>query len=57
MVTQPETPQDEQSSPLEQMLFEIKKVIVGQEAMLERIVVALLSRLFPRSRLARPAAS
>src|SRR5688572_24208820 len=26
------------------MLFEIKKVIVGQEALLERIVVALLSR-------------
>ena len=44
MVTQPETPQDEQPSPLEQMLFEIKKVIVGQEALLERIVVALLSR-------------
>jgi MoxR-like ATPase len=44
MVTQPETPQDEQPSPLEQMLFEIKKVIVGQEGLLERIVVALLSR-------------
>jgi len=44
MVTQPETPQEEQPSPLEQMLFEIKKVIVGQEALLERIVVALLSR-------------
>jgi len=34
----------EPGSPLEQMLFEIKKVIVGQEALLERIVVALLSR-------------
>jgi MoxR-like ATPase len=44
MTTQPEAPQDEQTSPLEQMLFEIKKVIVGQEALLERIVVALLSR-------------
>jgi MoxR-like ATPase len=44
MVTQPEMPQDEPASPLEQMLFEIKKVIVGQEALLERIVVALLSR-------------
>ena len=32
------------STPLEQMLFEVKKVIVGQEALLERIVVALLSR-------------
>ncbi len=31
-------------TPLEQMLFEVKKVIVGQEALLERIVVALLSR-------------
>jgi MoxR-like ATPase len=44
MVTQSETPQEEQPSPLEQMLFEIKKVIVGQEPLLERIVVALLSR-------------
>ena len=44
MVTQPETPQDEQPAALEQMLFEIKKVIVGQEALLERIVVALLAR-------------
>jgi MoxR-like ATPase len=31
-------------TPLEQMLFEVKKVIVGQEALLERIVVALLAR-------------
>jgi MoxR-like ATPase len=31
-------------TPLEQMLFEVKKVIVGQETLLERIVVALLSR-------------
>ena len=29
---------------LEQMLFEVKKVIVGQEALLERIVVGLLAR-------------
>jgi MoxR-like ATPase len=36
--------EQEQDSPLEQMLFEIKKVIVGQEALLERIVVALLAR-------------
>src|SRR4051795_2600003 len=43
MVTQPETT-EEQPSQLEQMLFEIKKVIVGQEGLLERIVVALLSR-------------
>ena len=43
MVTQSET-QEEQPSALEQMLFEVKKVIVGQETLLERIVVALLSR-------------
>jgi MoxR-like ATPase len=34
----------EPTTPLEQMLFEVKKVIVGQEALLERIVVALLAR-------------
>jgi len=39
-----ETDHQEPGSPLEQMLFEIKKVIVGQEALLERIVVALLAR-------------
>jgi MoxR-like ATPase len=39
-----QTNEDPQGTPLEQMLFEIKKVIVGQEALLERIVVALLSR-------------
>jgi MoxR-like ATPase len=44
MVNQPETTTPEPATPLEQMLFEIKKVIVGQEALLERIVVALLSR-------------
>src|SRR3990172_169830 len=31
-----------EGTPLEQMLFEVKKTIVGQEALLERIVVALL---------------
>jgi MoxR-like ATPase len=29
---------------MEQMLFEVKKVIVGQEALLERVLVALLAR-------------
>src|SRR5262252_4418934 len=43
MVTQSEAP-EEQPTQLEQMLFEIKKIIVGQEGLLERIVVALLSR-------------
>jgi MoxR-like ATPase len=44
MVVQPETQEQVPSTPLEQMLFEIKKVIVGQEALLERMVVALLAR-------------
>jgi MoxR-like ATPase len=44
MVGQSQTPEKEPTTPLEQMLFEIKKVIVGQELLLERIVVALLSR-------------
>jgi MoxR-like ATPase len=43
LMLNPNEPQ-EPASPLEQMLFEIKKVIVGQEALLERIVVALLAR-------------
>jgi MoxR-like ATPase len=30
--------------PLEQVLFEVKKVIVGQDALLERLIVALLAR-------------
>lgn len=34
----------EPASPIEQVLFEIKKVIVGQEYLLERLLVALLSR-------------
>jgi MoxR-like ATPase len=34
----------EPSSPIEQVLFEIKKVIVGQEQLLERLLVALLAR-------------
>jgi MoxR-like ATPase len=34
----------EPASPVEQVLFEVKKVIVGQEALLERLLVALLAR-------------
>jgi MoxR-like ATPase len=34
----------EPTTPAEHMLFEIKKVIVGQEHLLERLLVALLSR-------------
>src|SRR5437764_5524976 len=30
--------------PMEQVLYEIKKVIVGQDQLLERLVIALLAR-------------
>ena len=30
--------------PMERMLYEIKKVIVGQDHLLERLIVALLAR-------------
>src|SRR5262245_58896362 len=32
------------STPVEQVLYEVKKTIVGQDALLERLLVALLSR-------------
>jgi len=44
MVSHSEKQEQEPTTPLEQMLFEVKKVIVGQETLLERIVVALLAR-------------
>jgi MoxR-like ATPase len=44
MVSHSDATEKEPTTPLEQMLFEIKKVIVGQEELLERIVVALLAR-------------
>jgi MoxR-like ATPase len=31
-------------SPMERVLYEVKKVIVGQDMLLERLVVALLAR-------------
>jgi MoxR-like ATPase len=37
-------PQRTLDASLEQVLFEVKRVIVGQDALLERMVVALLSR-------------
>src|SRR4051794_18537539 len=50
---QPEVPLDDHKSPVaefaearsvfEATMFEIKRVIVGQEAMLERVMVALLA--------------
>ena len=44
MTVETETQTHEPSSPIEQVLFEIKRVIVGQDALLERMLVALLSR-------------
>ena len=32
------------SVPMERLLFEVKKVIVGQDPLLERMIVALLAR-------------
>ena len=37
-------PQPTLDASLEQILYEVKRVIVGQDALLERMVVALLSR-------------
>jgi MoxR-like ATPase len=34
----------EQATPMERVLYEVKKVIVGQDHLLERLVVALLAR-------------
>src|SRR5438045_4136342 len=34
----------EAAAPLERLLFEMKKVIVGQDRLLERVIVALLAR-------------
>jgi MoxR-like ATPase len=42
MQTPPETAA--RQSPVEQVLYEVKKTIVGQDALLERLLVALLSR-------------
>lgn len=39
-----ESPSRQAAAELEQVLFEIKKVIVGQEHMVERLMVALLAR-------------
>jgi len=34
----------ENRKPMERVLYEVKKVIVGQDHLLERLVVALLAR-------------
>jgi MoxR-like ATPase len=44
MTVETETPTQEPASPIEQVLFEIKRVIVGQDVLLERMLVALLAR-------------
>jgi MoxR-like ATPase len=41
-ITQPQAA--EPSTPMERVLYEIKKVVVGQDALLERVLVALLAR-------------
>jgi MoxR-like ATPase len=38
------TPHPNNDKPMEQVLFEVKKVIVGQDILLERLIVALLAR-------------
>lgn len=42
--SQPAPPAAAADKPMEQLLYEVKKVIVGQDALLERLVVALLAR-------------
>jgi len=34
----------ENAKPMERVLYEVKKIIVGQDHLLERLVVALLAR-------------
>ena len=43
-MTKETTTIQEPTSPIEQVMFEIKKVIVGQDQLIERMLVALLSR-------------
>ena len=44
MDTAPDNGQLATASPVEQVLYEVKKTIVGQDLLLERLLVALLSR-------------
>lgn len=37
-------PPDKNDKPMEQVLYEVKKIIVGQDHLLERMIVALLAR-------------
>jgi MoxR-like ATPase len=40
----PESTDSEKSAPIERVLYEVKRVIVGQDHLLERLLVALLAR-------------
>ncbi len=39
-----QTSSQDQAAPMERLLYEVKKVIVGQDHLLERLIVALLAR-------------
>src|SRR5947207_15445558 len=39
-----QTKNSENRTPMEKVLYEVKKVIVGQDHLLERLIVALLAR-------------
>src|SRR6478735_712926 len=43
MTPHPQQPRDDARAALEEALYEMKRVIVGQDAMLERMIVALLA--------------
>ena len=38
------TPRPDSDKPMERVLYEVKKIIVGQDNLLERLIVALLAR-------------
>ena len=44
MTTSPDRDKLARDKPMEQVLYEVKKVIVGQDHLLERLIVALLAR-------------
>jgi MoxR-like ATPase len=39
-----QTPDPNSNKPMERVLFEVKKIIVGQDILLERLIIALLAR-------------
>src|SRR6476661_3921530 len=43
MTPHPQQPRDDARAALEEALYEMKRIIVGQDAMLERVLVALLT--------------